>query len=74
MPNLIVFFFNHFLFMYMGLCVRVDCERLVKNQASRVELIPENAMCEAHDWKKKSRVRLSFSRLFHEKGQPTKDS
>jgi len=39
MPNLIVFFFNHFPFMYMGLFVRDECERLVKNQVSRVESV-----------------------------------
>ena len=39
MQNLIVFFFNHFPCMYMGLFVRDECESLVKNQVSRVESV-----------------------------------
>ena len=67
----------------MGLFVRDECERLVKNQTSKVESVDfatssreathENAICGAHDWKMKSYARLSFLRLSHEKGQPTKN-
>ena len=54
--------------MYVGLFVRDDCERSVKNQASKDESVEfvtslqevtrENGMCGAHDWKLKSHVRL----------------
>ena len=55
--------------MYVGLFVRDECERLVKNQASKDELVEfasrsreatrEKATCEAHDWKLKNHARLS---------------
>ena len=70
--------------MYVGLFVKDECERSMKNQASKDELVEfatssrevtcEKATCRAHDWKIKSRAKLSFLRLFHEKGQPVKDS
>ena len=60
--------------MYVGLTVRDECERSVKNQASKDEQVDfatglqeatcEKATCKAHDWKMKSRAKLSFSRLF----------
>ena len=60
--------------MYMGLIIRDECERSVKNQASKDEQVDfvtglreatrKKAMFRAHDWKMKSRARLSFSRLF----------
>ena len=63
--------------MHVGLFVRDECERLVKNQTSKDESMQfatslrqathEKAMCEAHDWKLKSHVRLSSSWVFHEK-------
>ena len=67
----------------MGLIVRNEYERLVKNQVSKVELVDfatssreatrEKDTCGAHDWKMKSRAKLSISRLSHEKGQLAKD-
>ena len=61
----------------MGLFVRDECERLVKNQASKDELVDfatslqeatcKNTMCGAHNWKLKSHARLSDLRVFHEK-------
>ena len=57
--------------MYVGLMVRDECERSVKNQASKDKQVDfvtglreatcEKATCRAHDWKMKSRARLSFS-------------
>ena len=57
--------------MYVGLFVRDECERLVKNQVSKDELVDfatssreatcEKTMCGAHDWKLKSLARLSDS-------------
>ena len=54
--------------MYVGLIVRDDYERLVKNKASKVEQMDfvigseeatcKKAMCRAHDRKMKSHVRL----------------
>ena len=54
--------------MYIGLFVRDECERLVKNQTSKDESVEfatssrettrEKAMCEAHDLKLKSHARL----------------
>ena len=68
--------------MYVGLFVRDECERSVKNQASKDESVEfatssrkatrEKATYEAHDCKLKSHVRLSSSRVFHEKGHPLK--
>ena len=68
--------------MYVGLFVKDECERLVKNQASKDELVEfvissqeatlEKATCEAHDWELKSRSKLSSSRVFREKGHPAK--
>ena len=68
--------------MYVGLFVNDECERSVKNQGSRGESVEvatssweatrKKAMCEAYDWKLKSHARLSSSRVFHEKGHPTK--
>jgi len=68
--------------MYVGLFVRDKCERSVKNQVSNDESVDfetslqeatrKKATCGAHDWKMKSRVRLSISRVFREKGQPAK--
>ena len=55
----------------MGLFVRDECERLVKNQDSKGESVEfvislrevtrKKATCGAHDWKTKSPARLSFS-------------
>ena len=69
--------------MYVGLIVRDECERSVKNQASKVEQVDfatalreathKKATCKAHDWKMNSRARLSFLQLSHWKGQPPKD-
>ena len=57
--------------MYVGLFVRDECKRLVKNQTSKSELVKvvtssreathEKATCEAHDWKLKNHARLSSS-------------
>ena len=57
--------------MYVGLFVRDECKRLVKNQTSKCELVKvvtssreathEKATCEAHDWKLKNHARLSSS-------------
>ena len=68
--------------MYVGLFVRDECERLVKNQVSKKESVDfatssweathEKATCGAHDWKMKSRARLSISQLSREKAQPAK--
>ena len=68
--------------MYVGLIVRDECERSVKNQVSKVELVDfvtssrevtcEKATCGAHDWKMKSCARLSISQLSCKKGQPAK--
>ena len=54
--------------MYVGLIVRDECERSMKNQVSKDEQVDfanssreatrEKAMCRAHDWKMKSRARL----------------
>ena len=53
----------------MGLFVSDECERSMKNQASKDESVQfatslreatsEKSMCEAHDWKLKSHARLS---------------
>ena len=55
----------------MSLFVRNECERSVNNQASKDESVDfatssreethEKEMCGAHDWKMKSRARLSIS-------------
>ena len=72
--------------MYVSLFVRDECERSVKNQASKMNqcssrlareklmrrVTCEKAKCEAHDWKLKSHARLSSSRVFREKGHPMK--
>ena len=65
--------------MYVGLFVRDECERSVKNQTSKVESVDfatssreathENAICGAHDWKMKSYARLSIFKLSRKKGQ-----
>ena len=70
--------------MYVGLFVRGECEKSVKNQASKDESVQfttslreatcEKATCETHDWKLKSHARLSSSRVFREKGHPVKYS
>ena len=66
--------------MYVRLIVRDECERLVKNQASKVEQVDfaiglrlsrekqpaKRATCRAHDWKMKSHARLDFLRLSRE--------
>ena len=54
--------------MYVGLYVRDECERSVKNQASKDESVQfvtssqeatcEKDTCEAHDWKLKSYASL----------------
>ena len=59
--------------MYVGLFVRDECERLVKNQISKVESVNfatssqeatrEKAICGAYDWKMKSRAKLYFLRV-----------
>ena len=69
--------------MYVGLFVRDECERSVKNQTSKVESVDfatssreathENAICGAHDWKMKSCARLSIFRLSRKNGQLAKD-
>ena len=66
----------------MGLFVRDECERLVKNQDSKGESVEfvislrevtrKKATCGAHDWKMKSHSKLSISRVFHEEGHPMK--
>ena len=68
--------------MYVSLFVRDECERSVKNQALKDESVDfaassreethEKETCGAHDWKMKSRARLSISWLSHEKGQLAK--
>ena len=68
--------------MYVGLFVRDECERSVKNQVSKNESVDfatssreatcEKATCGAHNWKMKSRARLLISRLSREKAQPAK--
>ena len=68
--------------MYVGLYVRDECERSVKNQASNDKLVQfanssreatcEKATCESHDWKLKSHTRLSSLRVFCKKGHPMK--
>ena len=68
--------------MYVGLFVRDECERSVKNQASKVEsvdfatslweAIHEKATCRAYDRKLKSHAKLSISWVSREKGQPVK--
>ena len=66
--------------MYVRLIVRDECERLVKNQVSKVEQMDfatglrlsrkkqpaKKTTCRAHDWKMKSHARLDFSRLSRE--------
>ena len=57
--------------MYVGLFLKDEYERSVKNQASKVESVDfttnsreathENVTCGAHDWKMKSCARLSIS-------------
>ena len=64
--------------MYVGLIVRDECERSVKNQVSKVELVDfatssreatrEKDTCGAHDWKMKSRAKLSNSQVLCKKG------
>ena len=56
--------------MYVGLSVRDECERSVKNQASKVESIDfgtgsrevtrKKGTYKARDWKMKSRAKLSI--------------
>ena len=68
--------------MYVGFFVRVECERLVKNQVSKDELVDfasisqevthEKATCKAYDWKLMSHARLSDLQVFHKKGQLAK--
>ena len=68
MPNLIVIFLIIFPICIWVLFVRDECERSVKNQASKDESVEfatssreatrERAMCGAHDWKLKSHARL----------------
>jgi len=61
--------------MCVGLIVKDECERSVRNQASKVEQVDfangsqlsrekqpaKRATCRAHDWKMKSHARLDFS-------------
>ena len=63
--------------MYMGLIVRDECERSMKNQVLKVEQVDfatgsqlscekqtaKRATYRAHDWKMKSRARLGFLQL-----------
>ena len=59
MPNFDCNFFNHFPYMYVGLFVKDECERLVKNQVSKDEAADfatssrettgEKTTCGAHD-------------------------
>ena len=68
--------------MYVGLFVRDECERSVKNQVSKDESVQfatslweatyEKVTCEAHDRKLKSHARLSSSQVFCEKAHLTK--
>ena len=68
--------------MYVGLFVRDECERSVKNQASKDESVQfatslweatyEKVTCEAHDGKLKSHARLSSSQVFCKNGHPVK--
>ena len=68
--------------MHVGLLVRDECDRSVKNQASKDESVEfatssreatyEKTTYGAHDWKLKSHTKLSTSQVFHEKGQPAK--
>ena len=68
--------------MYVGFFVRDECERLVKNQVSKDELVDfasssqevthEKATCRAYDWKLMSHARLSDLRVFRKKGQLAK--
>ena len=68
--------------MYVGLFVRDECERSVKNQASKGESMEvvsssqeatcEKATREAHDWKLKGHARLSSLQVFCEKGHLAK--
>ena len=68
--------------MYVGLFVRDECEKSMKNQASKNESMQfasslreatwEKATCEAYNWKLKSYTRLSSLRVFHEKGHLVK--
>ena len=69
--------------MYVGLFVRDECERSMKNQASKDELVEfatssrevtcEKATCKAYDWKLKSHTKLSSSWVFREKGHLAKN-
>ena len=69
--------------MYVGLIVRDEGERSMKNQASKVESVDfatssreatrEKATCEAHDWKMKSYARLSILATVSREG-PTRES
>ena len=66
----------------MGLIVRDECERSVKNQASKGKQVDfttslrvahekqpaKKPTCRARDWKMKSHDRLSFSQLSRWKG------
>ena len=66
----------------MGLFVRDECERSMKNQTSKDELVKfatslreatcKKATYETYDWKLKSHVRLSSSQVFCEKGHSAK--
>ena len=67
--------------MYVGLFVRDEYERLVKNKFQKMnqrnswlacEKQPVKRPCVEHDWKLKSHARLWISWVFREKGQPTK--
>ena len=70
MPNLIVISSIIFSCMYVGLSVRDECEKSVKNQVLKVEQMDfvtgsrevtrEKATCRVHDWKLKSCARLSI--------------
>ena len=82
MPNLIVIFLIIFPICIWVLFVRDECERLVKNQASKVESMDfvtssweathEKATCRAHDKKLKGHARWLVSWVSCDMGQLAK--
>ena len=86
MPNLIVISSIIFPCMFVGLIVRDECERSVKNQVSKVDQVDfatgsllscekqptKRVTCRSHDWKMKGRARLSFHNCLAGKANPQK--